>query len=225
MRNLGVKITTIIHDEGTEQEHRFEVDAHIQPESGFFPVDAPIEEGDVVEYPDARGGKSRKIAKRVNVYDVGSPGMQHIEVKWGAAPARRVAAVQRIGISGLHPQVISASSDLFTDGHYVQAVFEAFKALESRVRRQSALDTSGRDLMTKAFSGDPPPIDLSVEHGQSGRDEQEGLRFVFMGVVQGIRNPKGHELVKQDDPQRALEYLAVASILFRRLDDAAATNE
>lgn len=76
--------------------------------------------------------------------------------------------------------------------------------------------------MAKAFSGDPPPIDLSVELGQSGRDEQDGLRLMFMGVIQGIRNPKGHELVKQDDPQRALEYLATVSVLLRRLDDAKA---
>jgi hypothetical protein len=40
-------------------------------------------------------------------------------------------------------------------------------------------------------------------------------------VAQGIRNPKGHELIgRGDDPQRALEYLALASILMRRLDDA-----
>ncbi|MEX2623977.1 MAG: TIGR02391 family protein [Acidimicrobiia bacterium] len=61
---------------------------------------------------------------------------------------------------------------------------------------------------------------MSVELGQSGRDEQEGFRFIFMGVIQGIRNPKGHELVEQGDPQRALEYLALVSVLFRRLDDA-----
>lgn len=46
------------------------------------------------------------------------------------------------------------------------------------------------------------------------------LLLVFMGAIQGIRNPKGHELVGQDDPQRALEYLALVSVLFRRLDDA-----
>jgi uncharacterized protein (TIGR02391 family) len=90
------------------------------------------------------------------------------------------------------------------------------------VRTQSNRGESGRDLMAKAFMGHPPPIDLSVESGQSGRDEQEGLRLVFMGLMQGIRNPKGHELVKQDDPQRALEYLGAVSVLFRRLDDAAA---
>jgi uncharacterized protein (TIGR02391 family) len=73
------------------------------------------------------------------------------------------------------------------------------------------------------LSGDDPPINVAVEDGQSGRDEQEGIRFLMMGLVQGIRNPKGHGLVRQDDPQRAVEYLALVSILFRRLDDAAAT--
>ena len=74
--------------------------------------------------------------------------------------------------------------------------------------------------MARAFVGEPPPIDASIEQGQRGRDEQEGFRFIFMGVIQGIRNPKGHEMVAQDDPRRALEYLAPASVLFRRLDDA-----
>ena len=117
--------------------------------------------------------------------------------------------------------MIAAASDLFTDEHYSQAIFEALKALDRRVSEQSGIQLSGRELMTKAFNGDPAPIDMSVESGQSGKDEQEGFRFIFMGVAQGIRNPKGHELVQQDDPQRALEYLGLVSVLFRRLDDAA----
>ncbi len=132
----------------------------------------------------------------------------------------RVAAIRRLGLEGLHPEVLAAASALFTDGHYASAVFEAFKALEGRVQRQSGLDASGRDLMTRAFSGSPPPIDLSVQEGQPGRDEQEGFRFVFMGAMQGIRNPKGHGKITQENPERALEYLALASLLFRRLDDA-----
>ena len=35
----------------------------------------------------------------------------------------RVADVRRLGIEGLHPAVIAAASDLFTDGHYSQAIF------------------------------------------------------------------------------------------------------
>ena len=221
------KKVTVIRNEGTDSEARFEVEAHIQPKKGFFAVEAPIYEGDVVEMPDPRGGLERRVARIVEVFDSAPKSMQHTEVTWGKAPPVRSAPVRRLALEKLHSDVTAAASDLFVDGHYSQAVFESLKALEQRGRDQSGLDASGRDLMTKAFSGNPPPIDVSIEEGQSGRDEQEGLRFVFMGAVQGIRNPKGHALVKQDDPQRALEYLGLVSVLFRRLDDARkkTTNE
>lgn len=218
MESMGSKQVEIIHLEGTPDESRLTAEAHVQPASGFFSVDTPIYESDVVEIPDPRGGTDRRMAAAVKIYDVGSESMRHIEVVWGTAPTVRVANVRRLGIAGLHPEVIAAASDLFTDGHYSQAIFEAFKALEGRVRTQSGLDLSGRDLMAKAF-GPSGPINVAVEQGQSGKDEQEGFRLIFMGLVQGIRNPKGHELIKQSDAQRALEYLAIASVLFRRLDD------
>lgn len=218
MGSMGSKQVEIIRLEGTPDEKRLTVEAHVQPASGFFSVDTPIYEGDVVEIPDSRGGTDRRIAAAIKVHDVGPDSMRHIEVVWGQAPALRVAQVRRLGIEGLHPAVIAAASDLFTDGHYSQAIFEAFKALERQVRLLSGLDLYGRDLMTQAFATSGP-INIAVERGQSGKDEQAGFRFIFMGVIQGIRNPKGHELVKQSDAQRALEYLAIASVLFRRLDD------
>jgi uncharacterized protein (TIGR02391 family) len=217
--SMGSKQVEVIHCEGTQHESRLTVEALVQPEVGFFAIDTPIYEGDVVEIPDPRGGTDRRFAATVKVHDIGSNSMRHIEVLWGKAPASRVADVRRLGIEGLHPTVIAAASDLFTDGHYSQAIFEAFKALEIRVRTQSGLDLSGHDLMTRAFATSGP-INIAAEQGQSGKDEQEGFRFIFVGVIQGIRNPKGHELVKQSDAQRALEYLAIASVLFRRLDGA-----
>jgi uncharacterized protein (TIGR02391 family) len=221
LSSFGTKKVVVLRAEGTDSEERFEVEGHVQAKSGFFAVDTPIYAGDVVLTPDPRGGVDRRLAARVDVNDNGPSDMHHTEVHWGhAAPPPRVAVVRRLRLENLHPDVVVASSDLFLDGHYSQAVFEALKALDRRVRKQSGLDLSGRELMTRAFAGDSPPIDLSIEDGQSGRDEQEGLRFMFMGVMQGIRNPKGHELVKQDDPQRALEYLGMASVLLRRLDDA-----
>ena len=93
------------------------------------------------------------------------------------------------GIENLHPQVVPASGGLFVNDHYRQAVLDALVALEERVRTQSRLDES-RDLMAKALGGDPPLIDLSVESGQSGKNEQHGLKLLFMGVSQGVRNPK-----------------------------------
>lgn len=141
---------------------------------------------------------------------------------WVEAPAR-VAPVRRLTLEHLHPEIVDASGELFADGHYSSAILEAFKRVELRVRKQSGIRSSGQDLMARAFAGEPPPIDIRVEEGQSGADEQEGFRFLFMGAVRGIRNPKAHEAISQVDPQRTLEYLGFASILLRRLDDAAAS--
>jgi uncharacterized protein (TIGR02391 family) len=138
-------------------------------------------------------------------------------------PEPRRPAVARVEIENLHPEIVKVSSALFTDGHYSQAIYDAFKAVEVRVRGMSGLDKSGKDLMAQSFKSDlasPPIIDVRTEAGRSGEDEQEGFRFLFMGAIVGIRNPKAHEFVNQTDPQRAIEYLAFASVLMRRLDDA-----
>ncbi len=84
-RRLGVKTVTIISREGRGNEARREVEAHIQPESGFFAVTTPITEGDVVEFGLPNGETVRRVVAEVKVYDVGSPAMQHTEVKWGRA--------------------------------------------------------------------------------------------------------------------------------------------
>ena len=40
----------------------------------------------------------------------------------------------------------------------------------------------------------------------------------------GIRNPGAHELTVEQDAQEALEYLALASLLHRRLDSSTAES-
>lgn len=220
LSRMGEKQVVVIRHEGSADELRTEMRARPQAKSGFFAVDAQVFEGDVVEYDDPRGGRMRRYVHLVDVHDVGSPAVNHIQAHWGAAEPVRTAPIRRLELQNLHPDVVRVASALFVDGHYAQAVFEATKMLELRVKHQSGLDLSGTPLMTKAFSGDPPPIDMAVEAGQSGQDEQDGFRFLFMGVTRGIRNPKAHSSVAQGDPQRALEYLALVSILVRRLDDA-----
>jgi uncharacterized protein (TIGR02391 family) len=222
LRRVGSELVTIVHAEGSEDETRTEVRAHIQPDTGFFEVDTPIYEGDIVQVADPRGGVDRRLAGPVKVFNSGpSVHARHTEVTWAAAPPVRSAAVRRLTIENLHPEIVEAAGDLFTDGHYASAILEAFKQVELRVRSQSGVAGIGKDLMARAFSGDPAPIDVRVEAGQSGESEQEGFKFLFMGAVMGVRNPKAHEAVAQLDPQRTLEYLGFASILLRRLDDAA----
>jgi uncharacterized protein (TIGR02391 family) len=125
----------------------------------------------------------------------------------------------QLSVDGLHRRIVQAAGRLFIDGHYAQAIFEAFKAVEQRVREMSGLDMSGKRLMMEAFRSDNPPIKISHYSGELGRNEQEGFRFMYAGAIIGIRNPKAHARIMQDDPQRALEYLGFASVLMRRLDD------
>jgi uncharacterized protein (TIGR02391 family) len=53
---------------------------------------------------------------------------------------------------------------------------------------------------------------------QSEKDEQEGFMYLFMGAMQGIRNPKAHKEIVQNDPFITLEYLGFASFLLKRID-------
>jgi uncharacterized protein (TIGR02391 family) len=120
----------------------------------------------------------------------------------------------------LHPLVVQAAGELYLDGHFASAIFEAFKAVELQVQDVSALYQSGRDLMTQAFGGAMPRLVLSDLPGRSGTNEQEGWKLIFMGAMVGVRNPKAHEQIDQNDPQRTFEYLAFASLLMRRIDDS-----
>jgi uncharacterized protein (TIGR02391 family) len=65
-----------------------------------------------------------------------------------------------------------------------------------------------------------PKIALNDLDSLSDEDEQEGYKFIIGGSVRGIRNPKGHEYDIRDTPDQCLDYLALASLLLRRLEDA-----
>jgi uncharacterized protein (TIGR02391 family) len=119
-----------------------------------------------------------------------------------------------------HKSIVFVCKSLFVDGHYSQSIFDACKLLNKRVQEKSKIDEDGKALMLKAFSPNRPVIKLSKGSSRSDADEQEGLMHIYAGVMQGIRNPKGHELVIQKDRVRALEYLSLISLLLRRLDES-----
>lgn len=223
-QNFGIRKVTVVHNPGTADEERFETEAHIQAKTAFFAVDTPIYEGDVVEFPDPRGGMARRVAASVDVNNpTGSSfrGMEHIHVTWGTAPPAHIAPIRRLSIENFHAEVIRSSSDLFADGHYEAAVSEAFKSIEVRVRAMTSASQSGVKLMGDAFGGSEPRVSVAQAPGQSGRDEQEGFAALFRGSMLGVRNPRAHDLFQPQDPQQALEYLGFASLLHRRLDVAA----
>lgn len=123
-------------------------------------------------------------------------------------------------IGALHSDVREVADRYLESGHPEVAIFEAFKAINKRVKTMTGLDLDGGKLMGEAFKNTDPPLILADLATQTGRDIQVGIRFLFMGAVQGIRNPDAHELFQALDAEEALETLAFASMLMRRLDEA-----
>lgn len=97
-------------------------------------------------------------------------------------------------------------------------------SLEVCVRGLLGTENSGTKLMDEAFADKEPRLRISVHEGRSGQDEQAGFHTIFRGAMLGIRNPSAHELAVDQDSQEAPEYLALASLLHRRLDDANPTS-
>jgi len=128
----------------------------------------------------------------------------------------------------LHPKVKEVSESLFKDGHYAQAIFEAFKAVNNYVKDKSGRnDLDGKSLMDQVFSfaerdgkiTKKPTLQLNDLQTDTDKDEQRGFQFLFGGAMMGIRNPKAHDRVIQKDPFKTFEYLSFASLLFKRLDE------
>lgn len=120
----------------------------------------------------------------------------------------------------LHVSIVEVSRNLYADGHYSQAIFEAFKSVNCYVKKkskQSRMD--GQKLMAHVFSEKKPIIKLNELETESDINEQIGFRMLFMGSMTGIRNPKAHDTIKLKDPIRALKYLALASLLLERAEE------
>jgi len=116
-----------------------------------------------------------------------------------------------------HPRVITASKSLFESGHYAQAIFESFKAVENFVQDKSGLTIHGTNLMESVFNEENPIIKVP-EAGHYYKEVQKGFKHLFVGASQGIRNPKAHKEIIQKDPYITLQYLGFFSFLLKRID-------
>jgi uncharacterized protein (TIGR02391 family) len=120
-----------------------------------------------------------------------------------------------------HPEIERVSGDLFRDGHYKQAALEAYIRVIEDVKQRSSLALDGDNLMNQAFgcTNRSPVLRFNSLSTDAERDEQNGFMFVFKGIV-GLRNSKAHSNRLFNDPMRAHEYLAMASVLMRLLEIA-----
>jgi uncharacterized protein (TIGR02391 family) len=215
----GTRKVTLVKGEGTANERRLAIEGQVQGRQGFFPLNVPIEAGDVVEEPDPRPGMDvlRRSVERVEIFQGHGP-LSHIEVTWGLPPKPAVAKPKALAIGEFHPRVSEVASALYADGHFAQAVFEAHKAVEVRIREASGTDESGTRLIGAVFGGESPICSLTKRKGKLGRDEHDGRRLMLLGAAQAVRNLGAHELEGIDGPS-AIELLGLASQFMRWLDE------
>lgn len=138
-------------------------------------------------------------------------------------PIHRATLAPLIGgdlLANLHPRIQEAARPSFSVCRRAEAVFEAFKTVELRVRELSVSERGGVPLMGDAFDGDPPELVFNERASQAQIDEQKGFSLLFKGAMLGVRNPKAHAPFEELEERRALDYLGFASLLMRRLDDA-----
>lgn len=124
----------------------------------------------------------------------------------------------------LHQRIKEVVGLKYENGHYAESVESAFKEVIKRVKDFVNSKTSGgfdgEKAMNRAFGfeNQEPLIKFNSLQSTEEKDEQRGIMNLFKGIV-GIRNRKAHENITLKDPNRALEYLSLASLLMRLLDD------
>lgn len=120
----------------------------------------------------------------------------------------------------LHPVIIESAYPQFRNGHFRDAVFNAFVAVFDLLRKRTGLDKDGAELAAEALSLAAPKLVLSNLQTESGKNDQKGFIQIFQGAFLGIRNPKAHSLETDLDQAGAAEYLVFASLLARRIAQA-----
>jgi uncharacterized protein (TIGR02391 family) len=141
---------------------------------------------------------------------------ESVEDTGETAATRAIGAYQGLD---LHPEIARAASQLYPDGYYAHAVEDSVKALNALVRMRSGLEVDGVTLMQQAFSLKNPVLKFNDLSDSSDHDEQLGFMNMFSGAVSGLRNPRAHKFI-EDDPERALEFIAFVSLLAKLLDGA-----
>lgn len=120
----------------------------------------------------------------------------------------------------LHPVITRACAQLYRDGHYAKSVEEAAKAVTQHVRDVTGLQGDGAALVQAAFSPKKPVLAFSDLGDETKRNEQIGFMEMLCAFLKGVRHPLAHTSGRNEEAQNAFEYLAMASVFCRRIDEA-----
>lgn len=142
-----------------------------------------------------------------------------------SAPGKRTELFSRYDF---HPRIKEVAFPQFENNDFKGAILNAFievvdqvKIKTGRPKDKNGKDLDGDDLMNKTFgcNGDQiPKIKFNSLTDGLDRAEQRGLMYLFKGIV-GVRDRKAHLNFVQNDPLKTIEYLSLASLLLRLLDE------
>ncbi len=209
---------TVIRRQHAGAERRMGSPAHVKGDTLRLPIGTDVQIGDYVEYC-----LLNDELRMMSVIDVIHPYMSsartiddHIEVT--CAPSRQTAAA-KVTAPTLHPTMSTALA-LVEEGRRSEAILEALRLIEEQIQVMTASQDSGHTLMEAAFGARSPQLDITTITGPAAADEREGFRLLFTGAVLGLRDPHSIERAVPATVDETMEYLAVASMLMRRLDRA-----
>jgi len=148
-----------------------------------------------------------------------------------SAPGKRT---ELFGRYDFHPRIKEVAFSQFENNDFKGAILNAFievvdqvKIKTGRPKDKNGRDLDGDDLMNKIFGCDGeqvPKIQFNALNDGLDRAEQRGLMYLFKGVV-GVRDRKAHLNFVQNDPLKTIEYLSLASLLLRLLDENVAASK
>jgi len=135
------------------------------------------------------------------------------------------AKKESLDMSALHPGVISLAGDLFRNGHYAEAAEASWKAIRDLMRERTGLKGDGAKLVDTTLSTSEPILVFGDLTDQSQKNLQIGMMMMLKGFHQGVRSVVSHSDHLAIDDIMAMEYMATASLLCRKLDRATNVGE
>lgn len=118
-------------------------------------------------------------------------------------------------------EISSVCKELFEDGHYYEAIFQATIVLEKTLKEKSGVkDKIGVRLVEIVFDKNNPILELVSGSEKEHEDERDGFQFILKGVFLGIKNPGSHSLPKIDNVLVVSQYLSFIDLLLDKIKNA-----
>lgn len=164
-------------------------------------------------------GVCERILARTNLSAEGRAEMERwlVRLQHPGEPAPPTPPANPLDRYPVHPTVRRVAGPPMAEGQRGEAVLRVCAALTQAV--QTAVgrpDLEGGLLMRQVFSSNAPLLRIAQDD-----IEQEGWMHLFSGLMMAARNPRAHGHPGDSDEASTIEWLLLASALFRALDAAA----